>query len=75
MSIEDLGFNDQDVGEVSSYLDKLLLAAGFSGQLLQILQECVLLAPGDQFTWDAILAGIKRLRKQNRLRDSDDGDI
>eukprot|EP01036_Dinobryon_divergens_P026104 gene26104-34712_t len=74
-SAEDLGFDYQDIGAVSSYLQKLLLVAGFSGQLLQILQECVLLAPGDKSIWDTILAGIKKLRKQNRFRDSIDDDV
>ena len=73
--MEDLGFNGQDISEVSNYLHKLLLGAGFSGQLLQILQECVLLAPGDKFIWDTIRDGIKKLRKQNRFRDSNDGTL
>lgn len=75
LSIEGLGFNGQDINEVSSYLHKLLLGAGYSEQLLQILQECVLLAPGEKYIWDSIRDKIRKLRKQNRFSsDSNDGD-
>lgn len=52
---------------MSQYLQNLLLAAGFHKNLLEILHELVLLAPGDAGIWDGIRNGLRRMRKQARV--------
>jgi hypothetical protein len=81
ISIDEHGFDDKDVNEVSQYLQNLMMAAGLNGKLLQIFHEFVLIAPADGIVWDAIHNGLRKIRKQMRnnnvnvLNDGDSGDI
>lgn len=64
--IDDYGFNEKDVSEVSQYLHNLMLAAGLNSKLLEIFHEFVLIAPADAQVWEVIRNGVRKIRKQLR---------